>query len=138
MLEIGGYAYLVPYVETDEEIFLKTVYPSRKFTEIYLGKEKNMKKEPSVKDYYDDEEKDLIESMENAINKDDYTPVSNLTAERLEALREAAKNTLNEKTTQITLRVPHTDLVRLKAQAMREGIPYQTWIRSILHKSVAS
>ena len=40
MLEIGGYAYLVPYVETDEEIFLKTVYPSRKFTEIYLGKEK--------------------------------------------------------------------------------------------------
>ena len=29
-------------------------------------------------------------------------------------------------------------LVRLKAQAMREGIPYQTWIRSILHKSVAS
>lgn len=97
-----------------------------------------MKEEPYVKDYYDDEEKDLIESMENAINNDDYTPVSNLTAERLEALREAAKNTLNEKTTQITLRVPDTDLVRLKAQAMREGIPYQTWIRSILHKSVAS
>lgn len=40
VLEIGGYAYLVPYVETDEEIFLKTVYPSRKFTAIYLGKEK--------------------------------------------------------------------------------------------------
>ena len=97
-----------------------------------------MNKEPYVKDYYDDEEKDLIESMENAINKDDYTPVSNLTAERLEAFREAAKNTLNEKTIQITLRVPHTDLVRLKAQAMREGIPYQTWIKSILHKSVAS
>lgn len=97
-----------------------------------------MKKEPYVKDYYDDEEKDLIESMENAINKDAYTPVSNLTAERLEAFREAAKNTLNEKTIQITLRVPHTDLVRLKAQAMREGIPYQTWIKSILHKSVAS
>ena len=40
VLEISGYAYLVPYVETDEEIFLKTVYPSRKFTEIYLGEEK--------------------------------------------------------------------------------------------------
>ena len=40
VLEIGGYAYLVPYVETNEEIFLKTVYPSRKFTAIYLGKEK--------------------------------------------------------------------------------------------------
>lgn len=97
-----------------------------------------MKKEPHVKDYFDDEEKDLIESMENAINKDDHTPVSNLTDERLEMFRQAARNTLNEKTTQITLRVPHTDLVRLKAQAMREGIPYQTWIKSILHKSVAS
>ncbi len=82
--------------------------------------------------------KNLIENMERAINKDDYAPISNLTAERLEAFREATKNTLNEKTTQITLRVPHTDLVRLKAQAMREGIPYQTWIKSILHKSIAS
>lgn len=97
-----------------------------------------MKKEPYVKDYYDDEEKDLIKSIESATNKDDYVPVSNLTAERLAAFREAAKNTLNEKTTQITLRVPYTDLVRLKAQAMREGIPYQTWIKSILHKSIAS
>ncbi len=60
-----------------------------------------MKKEPYVKDYYNDEEKNLIESMERAINKNDYAPVSNLTAERLEAFREAAKNTLNEKTTQI-------------------------------------
>lgn len=97
-----------------------------------------MKKEPYVKDYYDDEEKGLIESIEKAKHKGESAPVSNLTAERLEAFREAAKNTLNEKTTQITLRVPHTDLVRLKAQAMREGIPYQTWIKSILHKSVAS
>ncbi len=97
-----------------------------------------MKKQPCVKDYFDDEEKDLIESMENASNKDDYVPVSNLTAERLTMFREAAKNTLNEKTTQITLRIPRADLVRLKAQAMREGIPYQTWMKSILHKSVAS
>ncbi len=95
-----------------------------------------MKREPYIKDYFDDEEKKLIESMENAINKDDYVPVSNLTAERLAMFREAAKNRLNEKTTQITLRIPSADLVRLKAQAMREGIPYQTWMKSILHKSV--
>ena len=97
-----------------------------------------MKKEPYVKHYFDDEEKELIESMEEAIIRDDYAPVSNLTPERLEMFREAAKNTLSEKTTQITLRIPHTDLVRLKAQAIREGIPYQTWMKSILHKSVAS
>lgn len=44
-----------------------------------------MKKHPYVKDYFDDEEKDLIESMERAINKDHYFPVSNLTAEHLSA-----------------------------------------------------
>ena len=97
-----------------------------------------MKKEPYVKHYFDDEEKELIESMEEAIIRDDYAPVSNLTPERLEMFREAAKNTLSEKTTPITLRIPHTDLVRLKAQAIREGIPYQTWMKSILHKSLAS
>jgi len=37
---IGGdnYAYLVPYVEDEEEIFLKTIIPSRKTTEIYFGR----------------------------------------------------------------------------------------------------
>ncbi len=34
---IEGYAYLVPYVETDEEIFLKTIIPSRKATKYYTG-----------------------------------------------------------------------------------------------------
>ena len=40
VLEIKNYVYLVPYVEDDEKIFLKTVYPSRKYTALYLRKEK--------------------------------------------------------------------------------------------------
>ena len=36
IVAIDQYAYLVPYVETEEEIFLKTVIPSRKFTKLYL------------------------------------------------------------------------------------------------------
>lgn len=36
IVAIDQYAYLVPYVETDSEIFLKTVIPSRKFTKLYL------------------------------------------------------------------------------------------------------
>lgn len=36
VVAIDHYAYLVPYVETDDEIFLKTVIPSRKFTKLYL------------------------------------------------------------------------------------------------------
>ncbi len=34
---IEGYAYLVPFVENEEEIFLKTIIPSRKATKRYLG-----------------------------------------------------------------------------------------------------
>lgn len=36
IVAIDDYAYLVPYVETEAEIFLKTVIPSRKFTRLYL------------------------------------------------------------------------------------------------------
>jgi len=35
VLEIDNYAIIVPYVENDKEIFLKTAFPSRKFTKKY-------------------------------------------------------------------------------------------------------
>ena len=34
---IEDYAYLVPFVENEEEIFLKTIIPSRKATKQYSG-----------------------------------------------------------------------------------------------------
>jgi len=37
VIEIENYVYLVPFVENEKEIFLKTVYPSRKATKVYLG-----------------------------------------------------------------------------------------------------
>jgi hypothetical protein len=36
VLEIGGYVYLVPFIENGNEIFLKTIIQSRKFTKKYL------------------------------------------------------------------------------------------------------
>lgn len=38
IVEIDNYAYLVPYVEDKEKIFLKTVIPNRKATKKYLVK----------------------------------------------------------------------------------------------------
>ncbi|MCK5133964.1 MAG: toxin [Candidatus Sabulitectum sp.] len=35
VLEIENYAVLVPFVESEEEIFLKTAFPSRKYTKLY-------------------------------------------------------------------------------------------------------
>lgn len=34
---IKEYVYLVPYVESENEVFLKTIIPSRKFSKLYLG-----------------------------------------------------------------------------------------------------
>lgn len=36
IVEVEGYAYLIPYVEDEVKIFLKTVIPSRKATKKYL------------------------------------------------------------------------------------------------------
>jgi uncharacterized DUF497 family protein len=35
MVQVDDYVYAVPYVETDTEIFLKTIIPSRKATKQY-------------------------------------------------------------------------------------------------------
>ncbi len=32
---VNDYAIIVPYVENDDEIFLKTAFPSRKYTKKY-------------------------------------------------------------------------------------------------------
>lgn len=37
---IEEYVYLVPFLESDEEVFLKTIIPSRKATKSYLGEGK--------------------------------------------------------------------------------------------------
>ena len=34
---VDDYAYLVPYVESETEVFLKTIIPSRKATQKYVG-----------------------------------------------------------------------------------------------------
>lgn len=91
-----------------------------------------MIKKPIVKDYIDVEEKELIDTIE----QDDYSlGKSALTPKRVQALQQAARATINEERTRISLRVPKSDLARLKARALREGIPYQTLINSILHQA---
>ncbi|MCK4294202.1 MAG: toxin [Planctomycetes bacterium] len=40
IVDIDDYAYLVPFVETEERVFLKTIIPSRKMTKMYLGGDK--------------------------------------------------------------------------------------------------
>jgi hypothetical protein len=39
VVRIQGYAYLVPYVENDSELFLKSIIPSRKATRDFLSED---------------------------------------------------------------------------------------------------
>lgn len=39
VLEVNNYIVIVPFVENEKEIFLKTAFPSRKYTKIYGSKE---------------------------------------------------------------------------------------------------
>ena len=44
IVRILGYAYLIPFVETQNEIFLKTIIPSRVATKKYVDEEKRSEK----------------------------------------------------------------------------------------------
>ena len=39
IVEVAGYAHLVPFVEEDDHFFLKTIIPSRKATRDFIDKE---------------------------------------------------------------------------------------------------
>lgn len=54
--------------------------------------------------------------------------------ERKKIVEEAARTTLN-KTRNINIRLSERDLQKLKARAMREGIPYQTLAASVLRQT---
>jgi uncharacterized DUF497 family protein len=36
VVDLENYVFIVPYVESEESIFLKTIFPSRKYTKMYL------------------------------------------------------------------------------------------------------
>ena len=76
----------------------------------------------------DDEEKELMESIEN----DEWRSIKNFKKEK-ENAELAARNTL-KKDKRINLRLTQKDYHQIQVKAIEEGIPYQTLISSIIHK----
>lgn len=60
---------------------------------------------------------------------------STLTPKRKQEFIDAAKNTVT-KNKMITIRLSERTLTRLKAAAMREGLPYQTLVSSLIQKHI--
>jgi len=91
-----------------------------------------MKKKPSVFDVtLDTEEQDLLESVERG----EWKTVDNFEEEAAFA-KKAAENFLR-KDERVTLRLSSGDLDRLKQKAAYKGLPYQTFIASVLHEYAA-
>jgi predicted DNA binding CopG/RHH family protein len=91
-----------------------------------------MKKKRDVLDLkLDSEEQALLESVE----KGEWKTVDNSEEEKAFA-KKAAANFLR-KDTRVTLRLSSGDLERLKQKAAYKGLPYQTFIASILHEYAA-
>ena len=79
----------------------------------------------------DKEEQELLDSVERG----EWKPVKHLAKVKKE-LMVAARNTLN-KTRNINIRLSERDVHKLKARAIKEGIPYQTLASSIPHQSAS-
>jgi predicted DNA binding CopG/RHH family protein len=79
-------------------------------------------------DPIDKEEKELMESIE----RDEWKHVKNMKQEKEKAIA-AARNTL-KKDKRINLRLSEKDYHQIQIKAIEEGIPYQTFISSIIHK----
>jgi len=80
---------------------------------------------------FDKEELQILEDFERG----EFRSISNVEGEKRK-LEEAARNTL-QKDKRINIRISSRDLERLQMRAAREGIPYQTYIASSLHKLVS-
>ena len=79
----------------------------------------------------DNEELQILQDFERG----EFKSIRNFQAEKQE-LENAARNTL-QKDKRINIRISSRDLERIQMRAAREGIPYQTYISSSLHKLVA-
>ena len=79
----------------------------------------------------DPEEQELSDSFDRG----EWQSVKNLDKEITKAKR-AAKNYLH-KNTKVNVEISNSDLDQIKRQAAYEGLSYQTFIASILHKYAA-
>ena len=90
------------------------------------------KKTKKVKPNYelDGEDAEFLAALENG--EVEVTSVKNLAAEKKRA--QAAARNYFKKNSRVSFRISETDLNNVKRLAASEGLPYQTFLTSIIHK----
>ena len=131
VVRINGYVHLVPYVEADDHLFLKTIILSRKAQRHYTNDSSPGESVPDTTSIVqlDAEEQQLLDDFEHD------AMLSVATSSLLEGLRESARAT-GQKDQRINIRLSSGDLQAIRTRALQAGIPYQTLISSILHQFV--
>lgn len=81
------------------------------------------------------EEQELSDALDEALDSHSLKSVDNLQEEMLLA-QKAADNYLR-KDSRVNIRISSSDLERIKQKAAYKGLPYQTFIASVLHEYAA-
>jgi predicted DNA binding CopG/RHH family protein len=74
--------------------------------------------------------KNILKSFEDG----EWAPAPD-NARRKKGLIQYARNTL-KKDKRLNIRISERDLVELQRKAVKEGLPYQTYVSSIIHKFI--
>ncbi len=83
-------------------------------------------------DYIDNEEKELIEAY-NSVN---FKKLKKPTKKEQQKVKAAAKEFL-KKETKMNIRIDTFELNKIKKMAETEGLKYQTFVKSVLHKYIS-
>lgn len=81
-------------------------------------------------DNLNDEEREILTSFENGEWESIATP------SLLNKYQQMARNTSKEQQ-QVSLKLPSKDLIAIQELALKDGIPYQILMASVLHKFVS-
>ena len=83
----------------------------------------------------DPEEQEISDAVDQTIDKRKLKSVAHL-KEKMASAQEAAVNYFR-KDARVNIRISSNDLARLKQKAAYKGLPYQTFIASVLHEYAA-
>jgi len=125
VVQIEDYVYLVPFVENENEVFVENDHSQSQSNPQVLERKRAMsdlKLQP--------DELELLASYEN----EEWQSVKNVREQA--AQYQAYARATFRKDRRVNIRISERDLLALQRRALREGIPYQTLIASILHKYV--
>ena len=81
--------------------------------------------------YIDNEEKELMHSLDSI----DLTQIKN-DNKNSALLQKSAKAFVKKEETKMNIRISASELDKIKEKAEQEGLKYQTFIKSVLHKYI--